>query len=223
MTEIQRKLFEMQDLSYRDFHARLMPTVPKEQIIGIRTPQLRRFAKSFGDVENFLKELPHYYYEENNLHAFLISEIKEFDRCILALDTFLPYVDNWATCDGLRPKIFAAYPENLLPKIQEWLTSEHPYPVRFAIEMLMCFYLEKNFDPVFPDWVASVSSEDYYVKMMVAWYFSTALAKQYDAVIPYIEQRRLSPWVHKKTIQKACESYRITLQQKEYLKKHRFF
>ena len=213
----------MQDCSYRDFHSRLMPTVEKERIIGIRTPQLRRFSKTVGEAGSFLKELPHYYYEENNLHAFLIAEIKDFDVCLAAVEAFLPYIDNWATCDGLRPKVFAKNTDRLLPRIRVWLASGHPYTVRFGMEMLMCYYLDAQFNPVHLEWVASVSSEEYYVNMMAAWYFATALAKQYDAVLPFIEQRRLSPWVHQKTIQKACESYRITPQQKEYLKKHRKF
>lgn len=221
MTELQKQLFAMQDLSYGEFHSRLMPTVPREQIIGIRTPQLRKFSKEFSktaDAEMFLKTLPHQYYEENNLHAFLIEQIKDFDACLAAVDAFLPYVDNWATCDMMRPKVFAKHPDRLLPKIREWMASPEPYAVRFGIEMLLCFYLEEHFDPIYLDWVASVRSDEYYIKMMASWYFATALAKQWEAAIPYLEQRLLDPWVHGKTIQKAVESYRITPEQKVYLK-----
>ena len=218
---VQRRLFELQDTEYRDFHAKLMPTVAKEKIIGIRTPVLRKFAKEYAkseDAGEFLKVLPHDYYEENNLHGFLIEGMKDYEECVRALDTFLPYVDNWATCDLVSPKILKKHLPELLERIQIWLRSEHVYTVRFGVNMLMRFYLDEHFSPEYPKMVAEIRSEEYYVNMVIAWYFATALAKQYEAVISYIEQKRLSPWTHNKTIQKAVESYRITDEQKAYLK-----
>lgn len=220
MTNIQESLFSMQDTKYRDFHAKLMPTIDKNKIIGVRTPQLRAFAKQIKGTEaDFLEELPHKYYEENNLHAILVSEIRDFDECIKRLDIFLPYVDNWATCDIMSPKSFKKNKENLLPKIEKWIVSEHTYTVRFAIEMLMTHFLDDDFNEKYMKKVSSVKSEEYYINMMIAWYFATALAKKWDFAVKYLEERRLSGWVHKKTIQKAVESYRITGEQKEYLKK----
>ncbi|MBE6871388.1 MAG: DNA alkylation repair protein [Ruminococcaceae bacterium] len=218
--DLTDQLFSLQDTSYRDFHSRLMPTVDKSRIIGVRTPALRNFAKSLTKEQAFLfmSALPHYYYEENNLHAFLIERITDFDECITELDRFLPYVDNWATCDMMRPKIFKKHTDGLLPHIKLWLESEHIYTVRFAIEMLMVFYSDEKFHPVFSDMVSSVRSDEYYVKMMVAWYFATLLSKHYIAVLPYIEQARLDKWTHNKAIQKAVESYRITSEQKAFLK-----
>ena len=218
---VQARLFELQDLAYRDFHSRLMPTVPKEKIIGVRVPELRKFAKEFAKTEDskeFLKILPHKYYEEDNLHAFLIEQIKDFDECISALDNFLLCVDNWATCDMMSPKIFKKNTEKLLPKIEEWLISDYTYQVRFAIGMLMKFYLDENFDERYLRLVASVKSDEYYINMMIAWYFATALAKQWGKTLPYIENKVLDQWTHNKAIQKAVESYRITEEQKEYLK-----
>lgn len=218
---IQEDLFAMQDLTYRDFHSRLMPTIEKECVIGVRTPQLRKFGKEFAKKEVaqiFLESLPHTYYEENNLHAFVIEQMKDYDSCIKALYTFLPYVDNWATCDFLSPKIFKKHLPELLLEIRRWIGSEHTYMVRFAIGMLMKFYLDEAFMPEYPTMVAAVQSEEYYINMMIAWYFATALAKQYDAVIPYIEEHKLDIWVHNKTIQKAIESYRINDEQKKYLR-----
>lgn len=218
---VQARLFEMQDLGYRDFHSKLMPTVPKDKIIGVRVPQLRKFAKEFGkteDAKEFLKILPHKYYEEDNIHAFLIEQIKDFDECISALDDFLLYVDNWATCDMMTPKVFKKNTDKLLPKIEEWLISDYTYQVRFAIGMLMKFYLDENFDEKYLKLVASVKSEEYYINMMIAWYFATALAKQWDKTLPYIQNKNLDKWTHNKAIQKAVESYRVTDKQKEYLK-----
>ncbi len=218
---VQARLFELQDLAYRDFHSRLMPTVPKEKIIGVRVPELRKFAKEFAKTEDskeFLKILPHKYYEEDNLHAFLIEQIKDFDECISALDDFLLCVDNWATCDMMSPRIFKKNTEKLLPKIEEWLISDYTYQVRFAIGMLMKFYLDENFDERYLSLVASVKSDEYYINMMIAWYFATALAKQWEKALPYIENKVLDKWTHNKAIQKAVESYRITEEQKEYLK-----
>lgn len=221
VANIQKQLLEMQDLAYKAFHSRLMPTISPETIIGVRTPALRKFAKEmtkYGDVEAFLRELPHKFYEENNLHGFLIEGMKDFDKCLAEVDRFLPYVDNWATCDMMRPKVFKKNPEALLPKIEEWMASGETYTVRYGIGMLMTYFLEDNFDVKYAEAVAAVQSEEYYVKMMVAWYFATALAKQWDAVISFIEEGRLEKWTHKKAIQKAVESYRITPEQKTYLR-----
>lgn len=211
----------MQDLKYRDFHSKLMPTVPKNLIIGVRTPELRKFAKEISETvyaAEFIKILPHKYYEENNLHAFLIESIKAYDTCIEELNRFLPYVDNWATCDMMRPKSFKNHLGELLSQIEIWVASDNTYTVRFAVEMLMCHYLDENFSVVFPETVAEIHSEEYYVKMMQAWYFATALAKQYDAVIPFIENSRLDADTHNKTIRKAIESCRITDEQKKHLR-----
>ena len=222
---VQARLFELQDLAYRDFHSRLMPTVPKEKIIGVRVPELRKFAKEFGkttDAKEFLKILPHKYYEEDNLHAFLTEQIKDFDECISALDKFLLYVDNWATCDMMSPKVFKNNTEKLLPKIEEWLISDYVYQVRFAIGMLMKFYLDENFDERYLHLVASVKSDEYYINMMIAWYFATVLAKQWEKTVPFIKDKVLDKWTHNKAIQKSVESYRITDEQKEYLKLLKF-
>lgn len=219
---IRDRLFAMQDLKYRDFHSRLMPTVEKELVIGVRTPELKKFAKEFSKTdmaEVFLSALPHKYYEENNLHAFLICEIKAFDRLITRLNDFLPFVDNWATCDMMRPKIFSKNKARLLPEIEKWMSSEQPYTVRFGIEMLMIHFLGDSFDSAFPQKVAEIRSDEYYVKMMQAWYFATALAHQYEQILPFIENNVLDEWTHNKAIQKAVESYRVTAEQKEYLKK----
>ncbi len=218
---IKKKLFEMQDLEYKAFHSRLMPTISPETIIGVRTPALRRFAKEmakYGDAETFMHSLPHGFYEENNLHGFLIEEIKDYDKCLAAVDVFLPYVDNWATCDMMRPKVFKKNPKGLLPKIEEWMASGETYTVRYGIGMLMTYFLEEEFDVEYVQKVAAVESEEYYVKMMVAWYFATALAKQWDAVLPFIKNDILETWTHNKAIQKAIESYRITPEQKAYLR-----
>lgn len=219
--KVQKELFAMQDLKYRDFHSKLMPTVNKEKIIGVRTPQLRKFANAFaktGEAEAFMKNLPHTYYEEDNLHGFLIEKIKDYNQCIEALDEFLPYVDNWATCDMMSPKVLKKYPEQLLEKVKVWIMSEDTYVVRYAIGCLMKYYLEEHFSTEYADMVAEVQSGEYYIQMMQAWYFATALAKQYEEILPYLLECRLSTWVHNKTIQKAVESYRITPEQKVYLK-----
>ena len=218
---VRARLYAMQDLPYRDFQCRLVPTVAAEAMIGVRTPELRKFARAFAktpEAAEFLTSLPHRYYEENNLHGFLIESMKDFGQAVAALDIFLPYVDNWATCDLMRPKVFRKNLPELLIAIRRWLTSEETYTIRFGIEMLMTFYLDEEFQPEYLNWVAGVKSEEYYVNMMVAWYFATALAKQYGAALPYIQERRLAPWTHNKTIQKAIESYRITDDQKAYLR-----
>ena len=203
--EVQKQLFELQDVNYRDFHAKLLPTMEKKKLIGVRTPALRAFAKQFGkkeEAKEFLKVLPHQYYEENNLHGLLIEQIKDYEKCLREIQHFLPYIDNWATCDMLAVKV----------------ESEHTYPIRFGISMLMRYYLDEKFQIEYAEKVAEVCSEEYYVNMMRAWYFATALAKQYEQVLPFIEEKRLDVWTHNKTIQKAIESYRITPEQKAYLK-----
>lgn len=224
MEEIQKQLFELQDMAYRDFHSRLMPDIDKETVIGIRVPMLRKYAKSIAGTElaeKFIKELPHCYYEENNLHMMLITGIKDYDRCLTEIERFLPYIDNWATCDFPAPKCFENHKEDLLPVIKRWIASSETYTIRYGIGMLMRLYLDADFDPEYVRIVAEVKSDEYYVNMMIAWYMATALAKQWDAVIPYIEEHRMSDWVHRKTIQKAVESYRITDEQKRSLKGYR--
>ena len=221
MTEIQQRLFALQDAGYRDFHAALMPTVDKALVIGVRMPALRALAKELKGTEpaaDFMAQLPHKYYEENNLHAALIGHIRDFDACMAAVERFLPYVDNWATCDMMNPRALAKDKAALLERIRLWLQSSHTYTVRFGMEMLMNHFLEEDFREEYPALVASVQSEEYYVRMMQAWYFATALAKQYEAAVTYLEQRRLGAWVHNKTIQKARESFRVSQEQKEYLK-----
>ncbi|MEG2839281.1 MAG: DNA alkylation repair protein [Lachnospiraceae bacterium] len=218
---LQKQLFNLQDITYRDFHAKLIPTVDATTIIGVRTPVLRKFAKEFSQTsqaEELMEHLPHSYYEENNLHCILIEMIKDYPQSIVALDTFLPYVDNWATCDLMRPPVFKKHLQELICKIKEWINSDYTYTIRFGIKMLMCFYLDDHFQESYLTLVANISSQEYYVKMMIAWYFATALAKQYNTTLPYIEQQRLDNWTHNKTIQKAIESYRITGEQKTYLR-----
>lgn len=224
MKEIQQQLFELQDMAYRDFHSRLMPDIDKETVIGIRVPVLRKYAKSIAGTElaeKFIKELPHCYYEENNLHMMLITGIKDYARCLTEIERFLPYIDNWATCDFPAPKCFEDHKEELLPVIKRWIASSETYTIRYGIGMLMRLYLDEDFDPEYVRLAVGVKSDEYYVNMMIAWYMATALAKQWDAVIPYIEEHRMSDWVHRKTIQKAVESYRITDEQKKYIKGYR--
>ena len=221
MTEIQQRLFALQDAGYRDFHAALMPTVDKALVIGVRMPALRALAIELKGTElaaDFMAALPHKYYEENNLHAALIGHIRDFDACMAALERFLPWVDNWATCDMMNPKALAKDKAALLEHIRLWLQSGHTYTVRFGMGMLMNHFLEEDFREEYLALVASVRSEEFYVRMMQAWYFATALAKQYEAAVKVLEQRKLETWVHNKTIQKARESYRISNEQKEYLK-----
>lgn len=201
-----------------------MPDTDKATVIGIRVPVLRKFAKSIAGTEladRFIDELPHRYYEENNLHMMLITGIKDYDKCLSEIERFLPYIDNWATCDFPAPKCFEKHKAELLPVIKGWIASSETYTIRYGIGMLMRLYLDEDFDPEYVRIVAGVKSDEYYVNMMIAWYMATALAKQWDAVIPYIEEHRMSDWVHRKTIQKAVESYRITDEQKEYLKGYR--
>lgn len=218
--DIQKELFALQDTGYRDFHARLMPTVDKATIIGVRTPALRKFAKGVpaADRACFLASLPHAYYEENNLHGLFISAIRDFDSALAETERFLPYIDNWATCDMFFPKVFAQNNTALLPHIRRWLADDAEYTVRFGIGLLMRLFLDAAFSPEYPALVAAVRREEYYIRMMVSWYFATALAKQYNAVLPYLTENRLDTWVHNKTIQKAVESYRISNETKAYLK-----
>ena len=218
---IRQELFRRRDEGYRALQVKILPTVPAERIIGVRTPILRSYAKELvreGTAAAFLNDLPHAYFDEDQLHAFLLSEIKDFDRCVAAVDRFLSYVDNWATSDQLSPKCFKKHRQALLPYIERWIDSGETYPVRFGVGMLMQHYLDEAFDPRYLQTVADIRSEAYYVNMMRAWYFATALAKQYEAALPYLEQRQLDPWTHQKAIQKAVESYRVSAEQKQYLK-----
>lgn len=218
---ITQELFKLQDKGYRDFHARLMPTVEKEKIIGIRTPILRAFAKKIKDTQearDFISNLPHTYYEENNLHAMLIDSIASPKEQLCELERFLPCVDNWATCDLMRPKALLREPQMLLAAVEKWIKSEQTYTVRFAMGMLLVRFLDEDFEMRFLKAVVEVKSEEYYVQMMQAWFFATALAKQNEAAMPYITENKLSLWVHNKTIQKAVESFRITDRQKDFLK-----
>ncbi len=211
----------MQDAAYRDFQRKLIPNIDPGAIIGVRTPQLRMLAREIAgtpEAARFLAALPHDTFEENQLHAFLIEQEKRFDKCLDLVHNFLPYVDNWATCDQLLPKALAKDKAALLEGIRHWLAADHAYTVRFGVNCLMRWYLDEAFDPGYLAWVAQLGSEEYYVNMVVAWYFATALAKQWNSAIGYIEQRRLESWTHRKTIQKAVESFRITPEQKAYLK-----
>ena len=219
--DVRKRLFEMQDTGYRDFHARLILTVEKEKIIGIRTPILRKFAKEFGKTEEseiFLQVLPHQYYEENNLHGLLIEQIRDYDKCLEELERFLPFIDNWATCDLLALHMMKKHRDVFIREVFRWIESDQPYTIRFGIGMLMRHYLDEEFKTEYPEKVAAIRSEEYYVNMMRAWYFATALAKQYEKVLPFLEKRQMDVWTHNKTIQKAIESYRITSEQKEYLR-----
>lgn len=220
--EIRETLFAGQDIPYRDFQSSLIPNVPSDRFIGVRTPVLRKYASELAKRENvgtFLNDLPHRYFDENQLHAFIISGEKDFDRCMALTEAFLPYVDNWATCDQMSPKVFKKHHAELLSAVRRWIVSDHVYTVRFAIGMLMEHFLEEDFDPEYPEIVASVQSEEYYVRMMAAWFFATALAKQYDAVLPFLEEHRLDPWTHNKAIQKAVETRRISQERKAQLGK----
>ena len=219
--EIRSELFKMQDEKYRDFNSGLIPTVDKDVMIGVRTPELKKYAKQLTKekkTEEFLAELPHKYFDENQLHVFLLSEIKDYETCVNEVNKFLPYIDNWATCDQLSPKIFKKHKKELFEYIKKWIKSERTYAARFAIGMLMEHFLTEDFELIYPEMVAEVRSEEYYINMMRAWYFATALVKQYESVLPYIEEKRLDTWTHNKAIQKAVESYRIADERKTYLK-----
>ena len=224
MDNIQKKLFRLQDVGYGDFHSKLMPNIAREKIIGIRVPVLRRFVKELSEAEkeDFLQQLPHNYYEENNLHGLIIMESRDYGSCIVELERFLPYIDNWATCDMLRPKILRKHLPELLEKIHQWLASEDTYTVRLAIGFLMSFYLDDEaYQREYLAKVAEVSSQEYYVRMMVAWYFATALAKQYPDALPYMQKGRLEEWTRRKAIQKALESRRVSPEHKEHLRNFR--
>ena len=221
--EIQKLLMEQQDTKFRDFQSGLIPGEGGKNMIGVRTPALRSLAKALvkkDDIGDFLSDLPHEIFEENQLHAFIISEIKDYDLCMEEVNRFLPYVNNWATCDQMNPKVFGkkGNREKLLSQIKIWLKSKETYEIRFGIRMLMCFFLDEDFDPKYLKMVSKIRSEEYYVNMMIAWYLATALAKQYDATVSLIEAKTLSPWVQNKTIQKAVESFRVSDERKTYLR-----
>ena len=240
--ELVKRLLAEQDLKYRDFHASLLPNIDKKSIIGVRVPTMRKIAKEFAagltvaksvpaDIARFLDKLPHKYFEENQVHLFAVERIKDFDECLARIEQFLPYIDNWAVCDGKSPKALLKDEARFLASIEKWLKSREPYTVRFGVNMLMNFFLDERFEKRFLKWIAAIDeslfnddgraecpTDRYYVQMVIAWYFATALAKQWDATFPYIKGRKLSPWIHNKTIQKACESYRITDAQKKILR-----
>lgn len=218
---ITEQLFKLQDVSYGDFQFKLTPTLKREAFIGVRVPILRKFSKELiknKDTDVFLQTLPHKYFDENMLHAILLSQIKDLDICLKEIDLFLPYIDNWAVCDILSPKIFVKNKDIILNKITEWISSKHAYTCRFGTEILMTHYLDDDFKPEYLKLPASVHSEEYYVNMMIAWFYATALAKQWNDTISYIEEKRLDTWTHNKTIQKSIESFRISDINKEYLK-----
>ena len=219
--QIQKQLFALADEDYKIFQQKLMPSVDPNTVIGIRTPELRRFAAKFAKTEEaslFIAHLPHIYYEANNLHAFLIEKITDFERTVEELNRFLPYVDNWATCDMMSPKIFSVNKEKLLPVIQNWISSKHTYMIRFGVVMLMKHYLDEEFSPEHLQIVSNIRSDEYYIEMAQAWYFAEALVKQYDLSLPYLQKGLLSPFVHNKTISKACDSFRISQDKKAFLK-----
>ncbi len=221
---LRARLSALGEPKFGEFNCRLIPTVERERVIGVRTPVLRKMASELSGTELeeiFLHDLPHAYFEENNLHAFLVARIRDFSRAIEETERFLPYIDNWATCDQFSPVCFRKNKRELLERIKTWLASEHVYTVRFAIGMLMRYYLEDDFDPAYPAWVAAVGSDEYYVHMMVAWYFATALAFRYEDVLPYLSEHRLPIRTHNKTISKAIESYRISDEKKRNLKNMR--
>lgn len=219
--DLTNRLMVLADEKYADFQAKLTPTVARERFIGVRVPAARKLAKEVyksGEYEAFLSDLPHKYFDENMLHGLILSEYKDYDACIQMVDDFLPYVDNWAVCDILSPKSFKKNRDKLMQKILEWTESDRAYTVRFGLEMLMTHFLDEDFQVAYLKIPAKVRSEDYYVNMMIAWFFATALAKQWSDAIPYIENRVLEPWTHNKTIGKARESYRLADDEKEYLK-----
>ena len=219
--DIRKFLLSNQDTDYQSLQIRTIPSVEPERIIGVRTPVLRSYAKELSNREDggeFLQALPHELFEEDQLHAFILSGMKDYDVCMNSLESFLPYVNNWATCDQMSPKVFKKHKADLLQHIKVWLKSHETYTIRFGVGMLMEHFLDEDFDLKYPKMVSKLRSDEYYVNMMIAWYFATALAKQYDAVIPYIEQNRLAVWTHNKAIQKSIESYRITPEQKDYLR-----
>jgi 3-methyladenine DNA glycosylase AlkD len=218
---ISDQLFALQDTAYGDFQAKLMPTIDRSTIIGVRTPALRKLAQQIAKTEaarEFIGNLPHRYYEENNLHAFIVARMTDFDEAMRQTNLFLPHIDNWATCDSFTPKVFGKHPDELLAAVKVWITSPHTYTVRFAIKMLMTFFLDERFSDEYPRMVAAVKSDEYYIKMMIAWYFATALTKHHDSVLCYLTDYRLDTWCHNKTIQKAIESYCVSDERKDFLK-----
>ena len=220
-TDLNKKLYSLQDMKYRDMQIKIIPTADPKSVIGVRTPELKTMAKELlkaKDYKDFLRELPHVFFEENQLHAFILSGMKDYDECMDELENFLPYIDNWATCDQLSPKIFKKHKEELLEHIKEWIKSDKTYTIRFGVGMLMEHFLDEDYDPQYPEMVAGIRSEEYYVNMMIAWYFATALAKQYESILPFIEEKRLESWTHNKAIQKSVESRRIPDEQKVYLR-----
>lgn len=224
MDYIYDELIALSDNEYKKFHSALMPTVEKESILGIRVPNLRKYAKQLfkvGGYEPFLEKLPHKYYEENNLHAFLIEQIKDFDEAIKKTEEFLPYIDNWATCDMFTPIVFKKNKKKLLPFIKKWLKSDKTYTVRYGVKLLMALYLDEDFNEEHMELLCSIKTEEYYINMAIAWYFATALAKQEKSALKYIENNRLGVWVHNKSIQKAIESKRISPEMKKHLKKQK--
>ncbi len=219
--EIRARLFENQDEKYKAFHSRLIPNVPPEKIIGVRTPIVRKLATQYSkhtEIGQFLNDLPHKYYDENNLHGFIIAEIRDYDSAVAHVNALLPYIDNWATCDLLSPKAFRKNRDRLKSDIEAWLSSDEVYTKRFAIEMIMSHFLDGDFDESYLPRIAEIRSDEYYIKMMQAWFFATALAKRWNFAVKIIEERRLDEWTHRKAIQKSVESFRITKEQKEYLK-----
>ena len=221
MEKLQKALFDNQDKEYRVFQQKLMPGIELENIIGVRLPVIRKIAKENAkteDAKKFLDSLPHKYYDENQLHGFLINQIKDYDECIKRIDEFLPYVDNWAVCDSINPKMLSKHKEELIKDIKRWVSSKETYTIRHGIHMLMAFFLDSDFKKEYLEIPAKIVSEEYYVNMMIAWFFATALAKKWDATITYIEEKKLPVWVHNKTIQKAIESYRVNEEHKQYLR-----
>lgn len=221
---LYRRLEEVKDDAYREFQAKLVPNIPKETILGVRTPEMRKIAKEvFESAERdaFLNDLPHKYYEENLIHFFVLAMIRDFNECVRRVEAFLPYVDCWPASDQATPKSFRKNHEKLLPYIEKWIASDHVYTARFGLRMLMNEFLDADFKEEYLALAASKQGEDYYLKMMIAWFFATALAKRYDETVPYLEQHRLDEWVHKKAIQKAIESFRVSDAHKEYLKRLR--
>lgn len=221
ISDIRSRLFDMRDEKYQQFNASLIPNVNSKLVIGVRTPELRKYASELArreDIGSFLSALPHEYFEENQLHAFIIEKTKDYDKCLAQVEEFLPFIDNWATCDQCAPKVLLKNPERLIEAVRRWISSDKAYTVRYGIGMLMRAYLDDRFSPEYPKLVAAVESQEYYVNMMRAWYFATALAKQYEAVIGYFEEGRLDEWTNNKSIQKACESYRVSDERKAYLR-----
>ena len=223
--DIQKRLFELQDCKYAEFQSALIPNIARDTVIGVRIPLLRKLAKEIAkspdgmrSIKDFMLRIPHDYYEEDLLHCLFVSQIKDYKECLVRVNEFLPYITNWAVCDIFQPAVFKTHHTQLINEIPVWIASEKPYTCRFGMEQLMLHFLDKDFKPEYLELPAAVRSEEYYVNMMTAWFFATALAKQWDASIPYLEQHKLDRWTHNKTIQKGIESYRITNEQKEYLR-----